>query len=125
MELSTQEQLTALYGLFPGKKFDRGRHFYEFFYRTHKTSEHFFKNVGFDCERMTVAQDIEEAHNNLVSVGYIVFFTNDPNSPIITPNCAEDYLKNLKGRLINGESAELERLAQNFGKVTNIRDIFE
>jgi hypothetical protein len=126
MNLSTHEQLIAIYSFFPGKKFDDDtERFCTFFYNLSRTSQYFFKRTAFDCDGLyPTSRELEEAQSTLFITGMISRIALE-NSALINPACKYSYEKRIKGMLRKGEIWELEdKIILEFAESFNVRGLF-
>ena len=126
INITTQEQLTALYAQFSGMKFNRDREsFCNFFYDISETSKYFFKEIRFNWDnKYPTSKDIDNAHSALVTIGAISLLSYEPEHLIIRPFCKR-YFNKFKDKLTKEQIGELEKIAQEFKiklKVKNVSD---
>ncbi|MEK6893627.1 MAG: hypothetical protein AABX07_05500 [Nanoarchaeota archaeon] len=128
MNLSTQEQVIALYSFFPGMKFDfDAERYHSFFYKLKKEQRPFFQNLSFDFDgRFPTSPDLSEIDGILMSTEHIHVLTPYFQQRVINPICKFNFERNLKRKLCFGEIGQLELIiSKQFKEALDARPLFD
>lgn len=127
MNLTTQEQVIAVYSFFPGMKFDfDNERYHGFFYKLQRGQNVFFQNLRFDFDRILTSPDLSEIDVVLINTGHIHVLPPYYQQRIINPICKHKFERDLRRKLLIGEIGQLECvISKQFESALNVRPLFD